>query len=415
MNLYVEIQRFFNELFSVLNRQDNHIVILAVYLCIAVAVIILRIMAKVRFGAALMAFRRDAREIKGRDDVKKFRNALLRNTVAAYKSVADKAVSRIPTNQLIERQVQGISILGWRFTSLAAFIEGFESGLLWVGLLLAVVFADFAHVYGVAAVAVFLLMRVFIAFFDFRATRSALCDELHIYIEREVGRFYASDSGGAVLRLKTELAEAQNRQTEALSAALAQLTTALTANAANLGKSISETTKGINTQIAEAINATLPAVKTEFDAGATAWQNALAEAAAIQTATNNAASGMEKAGGKLQSAAELLATHLQGHSAALSDQLLQLVRAVDAVKAQQDALIQQAQYIESNQQTLEKALHSYEEAIQHLTQNMGERLGAFINLHAQNSAQVVNDALRGNIERIVQISQREGGGAANEL
>ncbi|MCL2203900.1 MAG: hypothetical protein FWB88_08175 [Defluviitaleaceae bacterium] len=393
----------FNDLFDLLNRQDNHVIILAVYLCIAAGVALLRILAKARFGAALLAFRRDAKEIKNRDDVKKFKNALLRRTVAAYKQVADRAVSRIPTVQLIERQVDGIHFAGWRYSGMAFFVEGLESGLLWVGVLLAVIFNDFAHVYGIVTVATFLLLRFVAAFFDFRAARAVLCDELLIYIERELGRFYASDSGGAVLRLKTELTEAQNRQTEVLSTALAQLTAALTANTASLGKTIAETTKGINTQIAQAIDEKLVDMNETLCATTQSWERSLAEATTIQNAINGSADSVAKASGRLQSAAELLATHMQGHSNALSDQLLQLVRAIDTVKSQHETIAQQSQYIEQNQQTLEKALVSYEASLQNLAQNLGDSLGAFVNLHAHTSAQAVNDALRNNIEKIIQL------------
>jgi hypothetical protein len=397
---------FFTDLFDLLNRQYNNVFIMLVYLGVAAGVVLLRIMAKVRFGAALLAFRQDARDLTNRDDLKKFKNALLRRTVAAYKQVADKAVSRIPTIQIIERHVEGLRVAGWRFGSLAAFVEGIESGLLWVGVLLALIFTTFAHVYGVLAIAVFILIRFFTAVFDFRAARAALCDEMFIYIEREVGRFYVSDSGGAVLRLKNELTEAQNRQSQALTAALERLTVALTENNTQLGKTIAETTKGINTQIAEAIDEKLINMNADLTKSSEAWQKALTEAAAIQAAMNHSASGVDKASGKLQSASELLATHLQGHSNALSDQLTQLVRAVTSVKEAQEALALQSHYIEKNQSTLETALAAYEASLQNITQSLGDGIGAFINLHAQTSAQAVNDALRGNLEKIMQLSQR---------
>jgi hypothetical protein len=410
------ISDVFITLFDTLNRQDNHIVIVAVYLCITAAVIFLRVIAKVRFSAALVAFRQDAKELKTRDDVKKIRNTLLRRTVATYKSVADKAVTRVPATQLIERQIDGLRFVGWRYSSLVVFVEGFESGLLWVGLIFAVVFNEFAHIYGVLAVAVFLLLRLTAAAFDFRAARTRLCDEMLIYIEREVGRFYASDSGGAVLRLKDELAEAQNRQTTALTSALTHLTGVLTENTIALGKTITETTKNINTQIAEAIKDKLVDMNTTFKATLEGWEKALAEAGKVQTAMNGSAEGISKAGARLQSGADLLSAHMQGHSAALSDQMVQFVRAMESVKdsveifkAQQEILTRQALYIEQNQETLETALAAYEASLQGLTQNLGDGLGAFINLHAQGAAQAVNDALRSNLDKIMQLSQRGDG------
>jgi hypothetical protein len=396
----------FNEIFDFLNRQDNHVVIMAVFLCVAAGVVLLRILARLRFSAALLNFRRDAKELKDREDTKKYRNPLMRRIVAAYKQVADKAVTRIPTTQIIERQVETLGVAGWRFAGLAAFVEGFESGLLWVGVILAVVFNDFAHVYGAVTVAVFLVFRVVTALFDFRAARAALCDEIYIYVEREVGRFYASDSGGAVLRLKNELTEMYGKQTEAFTSAILKLTNALTDNAASLNKTIAETTENVHTQIAEAVNEKLVDMDAALVKNCEAWQKALTEATAVQNVVNGSADGIAKASGRLQSAAELLATHMQGHSNALSEQLLQLVRAIDAVKDQQETVVRYSQYIEKNQETLETALNSYEASLKNLAQNLGDSLGAFVNLHAQSSAQAVNDALRGNLERIMQLSQR---------
>jgi hypothetical protein len=298
---------------------------------------------------------------------------------------------------------------GWRYGGLCAFVEGFEAGLLWVGVLLAVVFSDFAFVYGVAAAGVFLVLRLCASLFDFRAKRALLCDEIYIFIEREVGRFYASDAGGAVLRLKNDLTEALNKQTETLTAALKHLTAALGDNATALNNAILDTTKDINKKIAESIDEKLVRMTDDFAAASAAWQKALTEATTVQTAMNQSAAFVDKAGGKLLSAAELLASHLQGHSNALSEQLVTLVRAVESVKDAQVSLTQQGEYIEVNQKTLDTSLRAYEAALQSLTQSLGESLGAFVNVHAQTSAQTVNDALRGNIEKIMQLASQKGG------
>lgn len=394
--------QFFTNIFDVLNRQHNHIIILAVYLCAVAVVIFLRVAAWLRYSAGAAAIERED-NIKSRSDVKKISNKLLRHAAAAYKRVADTAVTTVPTANIIERQVDKLHIAGWRYGSVVQFVEGFEAGLLWVGVILALVFNDVAHVYGVTAVAVFVLMRVIAAFFDFRAARTRLCDEMLIFIEREVGRFYASDAGGAVLRLKEELSFSQAKQTEAMTAALTQLTKTLHDNADNLNKTIAATTNGIHIEIANAIDEKLIRMTDDFAAAAESWQKSLTEAARVQTTINNSTTALEKAGAKLQTAAELLGTHLQGHSGALSEQLVALVRAVESVKTAQIAITQQSEYIEQNQKTLEAALHAYEASLQGVAQTLGDSLGAFVSVHAQSSAQAVNDALRGNIEKIMQL------------
>ena len=137
------ILNFFDEIVQIIHGFNDHVLVVSIYLSIAAAVIFLRILTKLRFSAALLAFRRDRRELKNRDEIKLFRNTLLRNIVAAYRQVADKAVTRIPTTQIIERQVESMGLLGWKFHSLATFVEGLENAFLWVGLLLAVVFGTY--------------------------------------------------------------------------------------------------------------------------------------------------------------------------------------------------------------------------------------------------------------------------------
>ncbi|MCL2364989.1 MAG: apolipoprotein A1/A4/E family protein [Defluviitaleaceae bacterium] len=399
---------FFTNIFNALNRQDNHVLILAVYLCVTAVVIALRVLARSRYSAAALAVSKETPHLKEREDIKKIRSTLLRNAIAAYKQVADASVTRVPTAQIVERQVDKLHFAGWRYAGMAAFVEGFESGLLWVGVLLAVIFNDWAHVYGVTAVVVFLLLRLCASFFDFRAVRARLCDEMLIYIEREVGRFYASDAGGAVLRLKTDLMQAHGRQAELFNNSMDRLVETLSANAEKLNETLRDANKDIHTQIAKAIDEKLVRMNEDLAQASAAWEKSLTQATTVQGSINQSADAIAKASGKLQSAAELLAAHLQGHSNALSEQLVQLVRAVESMKDAQLALTQQGQYIERNQKTLEETLHAYEMSMQNLAQHLGESLGAFVNLHAQTSAQAVNDALRGNIEKIMQLARQSG-------
>ena len=415
------IANFFNNIFDALHQRDNNVVVLGVYMLCVITAILLRVVTHVHYRAALAAFLRDAKDLKSREDVRKFRNGLLRRTVAAYKKVADKAVTRIPAAQLVERNVAAMNLLGWRYTSVSAFVTGMESGLLLVGLVLAVVVSSYAMVYGVLAVGSFILFRIFAAFFDFQAARAQLCDELLIYIEREIGRFYASDAGGAVLRLKNDLTDAVGRQTESQSQHMTQLTEAIKEGNLTLGRALAESTNQVGRQIADAMDAKLVDMNARLAETITQWEVALAQAGSIQSAMNDSAERLSHASQRIQSAAELLAKHMQGHSTAMSDQLGTLVGAIEAVQegigqfaAQQEALTRQAGYIERNQHVLDTTLASYEAALQNLTQSLGEGLGAFINLHAQNSAQAVNDALKGNLERILRLaaSADQAGGDA---
>jgi len=372
-----------------------------------------------------MSFRRDAKkEIEKIEDLKKLKCALLTKTVAEYRRIAGRAVTQVPTTQLVERQISEMSFLGWKYDGMLPFIAELERAVLWVGLILAVVFSEHAFVYGLLAIILFLIIRIAAAFFNFHGAREQLAGEVFIYIEREVGRFYATDTGGSVLRLKNDLTGAVDRMTSNLENIMGAIADSLAKTTASISKSMTETTEAIGKTMTETTLAVGPALAAAMDEKLINmnanlahtlknWEDALSEAVGLQTSMNDTSDRLGQSSLRLQTSAELLAKHLQGHSGALSEQLVTLITAIEAVQGgielmntRQEALTQQTSYIERNQHALEAALQAYESSLQGLTQSLGDGLGAFINLHAQSSAQAVNDALKSNLDRIMQLASK---------
>jgi len=286
-------------------------------------------------------------------------------------------------------------------------------GLLWVGLILAFVFNEYAFVYGLLAVGSFVLFRLMAAFFDFRCARRILHDDMLIYIEREIGRFFAADTGGAVLRLKNELVEALAKQSAALTGVATAMSQSLADSTVALHKSLTDTASATGIHLVTALEEKLPAITNTIDHAITLWKDSLNDAHRVQADINAAAERFELAGGHILSASDLMASHLQGHSGAMSEQLTALIGAIETMRttitafsAGQAALTEQAAYIERNQRALETSLSAYEASLQNLTQNLGEGLGAFINMHGQQAAQTVNEALKSNIEKTLQLQGR---------
>jgi len=402
---------FFETIFLALDRHDNHVIIVAVYLSLAALLVVLRIGSHLHFRGTLFAFHSEARKgIPKREAVGTIKNRLLRKVTAEYIRVAERAVTSVPTRQLVERAVADMGFFGWRYDGVLRLLESMEHGLLWIGLILAIVFNQYAFVYGLLAVMVFVIARLVAAFFNVREAKKELTDELILFIEREIGRFFASDSGGAVLRLKNDLTEAIDRQAVTYKATMTAISEKMSATMTEVTSSIIAAANSIGPIVAAAMDEKLVNMNTTLTQTLSDWEKALAESAKIQIDINTSSERLAHAGGQLQSAAELLATHMKGHSNALSEQLITLVSAIDTVKesihamsAQQDALAKHSGYIESNQQTLEKSLAAYEASLQSLTQSLGDGLGAYINLHAQTSAQTINDALKGNLDRLLQL------------
>lgn len=339
----------FENIVEVLGRHDNHITIVAVYLSFSAVVILLRIFAHLHFRGVLLSFWHVA-AIDDKNAVKEIRHSVLKKACTEYVRVAERAVTAVPTTQIVERAVAGMGFFGWKYTGLLPFVEAMELGLLGIGFILAVVFSDAAAVYGLLAVIVFTACRIAAAFFNVRAAREQLCDEMVLFIEREVGRFFAADTGGALLRLKNDLSDAIAHQSKMFKATM---------------ESISESM----------INA---AYSTE----------------PIMANLNTGAERFSQAATKIQSASDLLSSHMQGHSNAMSEQHAALVTAINSIATH-------AGFIEKNQQALDSSLASYESSLQSLTQSIGDGLGAFINLHAQTSAQAINDALKANIDKMM--------------
>jgi len=413
-----------SDLFTTLNTQDNHIVIMAVFFGIAAITFLLRIMAHIHFRGALLAFRKDAKKpIERLDDILKLKSSLLVTSITEYKRIADKAVTNVPVEQLVNREISNMSFLGWRYSGMLPFITELERSLLFIGAILAFVFTDYAFVYGVMAVILFLLVRIIAAFFNFNGAREQLAEEILIYIEREIGRFFATDEGGAILRLKNDLTEAISGMTagmdgvvNSMATTMVETTSAIATTMQDVSTSIertmSEATSSIGPALAGAMDEKMINMNAKLAITLESWKEALTEAVGLQTAMNETSDRIGQSSLKLQSSAELLSKHLQGHSSALSEQLIALVSAIEAIKdgvntlsSQQTALLTQSGYIEKNQQALDTSLASYEASLQGLTQSLGDGLGAFITLHAQSSAQTINEALKGNLEQIMLLAE----------
>jgi len=361
---------------------------MVVYLAVSVLAIILRVIAHLHYSSAIMAVHMDTRkELTSKADLAKLKNPALRKIVAEYIRAVEhtKTASSRP---IIERTVAKKSLLGWRYHNVMPLVESLETGLLLVGLILAVTFSDNAFAYGTLTAAVFVITRLNMAFFNARAAQAQLVDDIQIYIERDVSRFFVPASPAAAGFDKKALED--------------------------LGHIISTAMKQVSVEFKEATAAIAPAIEGRLAVPLEQWKSIAQEMADVSksvadssenlnTATENMvahAQNITKASEKLTSSCELLGTHMHAHSGALSNQLTALTDAIAQFATQQEALTNQAKYIERNQQTLDATITSYEESLQNLTQSLGDGLGAFVNIHAQTSAQTINDAFKANLDKL---------------
>ncbi|MCL2373036.1 MAG: hypothetical protein FWC78_06505 [Defluviitaleaceae bacterium] len=357
---------FLSSLTTALNQDGNHLAIVGIFLGLIIFTVLLRLVTYLHFRATSIAMRMDMRrEVKKREDISRLKCRILRKITADYVKLADRNVSGIPLAQMVSRNIAGMSLFGWRYENIIPLVQSLETGLLFVGLVLAVVFPSHGYAYGLIAVGAFIITRVLSAFFSIASAKNQLAEEAEIFIATEIGRHYASNTKGAVVDLKTQLIEAVTAQTEA---------------------------------IIKSLEALKPE-PTETDP------------APLNEAILESAARLDQSSSRIQSASDLLATHMKAHSEAQSQQLLTLISAINSIKdgldhlaLQQKALTQQANFIEKNQQALEQSLEVYESTLQGLAQTIGDGLGTFINIHAQSSAKAVNDTLQANMDKLIGLS-----------
>ena len=405
---------FFEIVFIPLDRHDNHVFIAAAYLSAAAMLIFLRMLSHFHISGALVAFHRDTRnEIKNRSEISKLKSGLLRRITAEYIRVAERAVTSIPTRQIVERHLDYMGLMGWRYTGLVPFLESLETGILWIGLILAFIFDGYAHTYGLMAICAYLIVRLFSAFFNVREKKAQLADEIVIFMEREIGRFFASDSGGAVLRLKNDLTEAIDKQSALYKTTMENIAATMSGTMKEISGNMIAAANAIGPIVAKAMDEKLADMNRDLGETLGEWEKAMEKASSVQSNMNETAERILHAGDRLRSAAELLATHMQGHSNALSGQLVSLVSSIEAVKDMgerlatgQEILVKQADYIEKNQTTLETAITSYEASLQNLARSLGDGLGAYVGIHAHASAEAINAALKQNVDKILNLSER---------
>jgi len=424
---------FFDQLLDTLNRDDSQaqVVIIAVYSLLVVAIILLRVISHMHFWGQLTIVKQEIhREMKSKDDIKKvIRGYLLRIVVADYLKMAERSITSVPTRQIVNRAISSMSFFGWRYDNILPFIEAMENGFIFLGLILAIIFENSFFAYGLIAIIAFVLTRVSMAFFNARAARDMLSNEINIFIEREVGRFYPSDTGGAITRFKNDLTVVFEKQTtaykEIMKDTMKDINTSMATTVDKVTGEMGKTTYDMTRNMLTAINALGPAIAKSIDdklsgldkellsVGSSLkdtmkeWEVALIRAVNYQTSISATSESLEQTFTRFHSSSELLNTYMQGHSKSLSNHLLELVKTVESVKAsldafgtQQETFAEQAKFIEKNQQILEESIQSYETTLQNLVQTMGSGLGAFFDLHAQTSVQTMNDALKANIDKL---------------
>ena len=213
---------YFELIFELLQAEHNNVIVMAVYVSLHAACLVLRMLAFLIYRSQNILLD-SAKPLKAISETANIRSGVLRRISADYIAAAKKNAPRVPLAAIVEKQVLGLSLLGWRCAGIGLWTEKMESGLIFLGLVLALIFPEYGVVYGLLAVAGFILMKLGAGLFDFNTARLVLVADLILYVERELGQFFAGHTAGAILQLKENMAEAVEQQSEVLKEAVEKL------------------------------------------------------------------------------------------------------------------------------------------------------------------------------------------------
>lgn len=205
---------YFEQLFQILQAQHNNIVVMAVFVLLHVAVIVLRAAVFLGYRGQNIWLAVDlhpSKSLKTVAEIPNIRSHLLRRVSADYAAAAEKNAPRVPLDAIISKHVLDLNYGGWRYESIGRWLKQLDNGLILVGLILLFIFPEYAVVYGIIAVAGFLLLKLAGSFLNYETARLVLTADIHLYVEREVGRFFAGHVAGAVSSFKKEMAAAIDR------------------------------------------------------------------------------------------------------------------------------------------------------------------------------------------------------------
>ena len=396
-----------NSLIEMLGQQANITYVFGAYLGVCALVVVLRIIVCVGYQTHFGIFRINAKTINSRSELDKARMGVLKNIIPDYIRVAEKNTSGVHLTAIIRKYMLRLSFIGWSYDSMERFILGIEPMLPVLGLALAIIFfkyENYSVIFGVAAVGVFAVVRLFAGLFDFQLVSAKLASELEEYVEREVGQFYAGDFGTVLLRFKNEVTNALKNQADSLSAVIVNLEK-------NLSGALNLTMKELSNEMS--------GIGTVLDKPLQDWASSINAASVAQAKNNVVFTGFEDAVTQLKASTGDLDVVLKTHVRSLTAELAKVSDHIDTlklsgkdIKESSDAyrqsvgiLEEHIKYIEKNQSMLQGALGSYESSLQSITQKMGDGFGSIVEYHMAGAYQTLNAALQNNINQIAAANQ----------
>jgi len=339
--------------------------VILVYAGASLFALLLRIIACVGYQTQHAIFRLYGKDVGAKADAAALKNGLVGRAATDYMNAYEKGAASVSAAAAVNKNAAGMGLLFWKYDSMARFITGYENSVVLIGLLLAV-FLDYPAFFGVMAIASFLVLRVFASLFDFELAKEKLVNELILYLEREIGQFYAPDLGSGMNRLRTEM----------------------TAAAANQAAVFEKSLQNLGAELGGAMKAAISEIA--IDESIKEWKSSLAEAAAAQGRLNGSVEKLDAAAGRVKESA--------GAFGAALDEYL---NGMKALAEKMNGRFESQEFIEKNQALLNDSFNKFELSLQDITGKFGNSLASIVDHRVRASYDSLNDAVTANISRII--------------
>ncbi len=352
---------FFNDMYLFLNNTNNNFAIFVTFAAICLILVVVRIGLYFAYKAHDTLFAMSAKPVTSLKDIDAIKFGFLKAVIKDYMKTAEKHVNAIPVGAVVDKHMLKMSLLFVSYDSLGRFVTSFENSMIFAGILLAVVFKDYALSYALAALAVFVIFRLSDLVFDFALLRDRLKSAISEYVLREIGQFFVADATSAMLRFKTDLTASITVQSQAMQEAIKAL-----------GRELTDTMKLTYTQM------------------------------------DKVASSFAETAKMLDTGLKSYSSTINSHAVSLTNQMQTISEMVTGLKnigdknaVYSEAVTKQLQYIEANQKLLSDSLNRYELSLQDMTGKLGDGLSSIVEFTLQRSYNDMNEQLRSNINTII--------------
>ncbi len=393
--------------FEQLNRPENNIIVLIVFICAFVIVQVLRLITCASYQTHLTIFNFSAKEVKVKSEIKDTKCNILNKSVKEYIKFGEKGLSYIDTKSISYKNVLHLSFLGWNLNSMSNLIEAFEKGFIWIGILLTIVFEYYRIVYSITTVASFILTGLFSSIFDYKLVREKLIENLTEYLNCQIGQFYANDLNVSVSNLKNEISDSILKQSENIGNSIKKMGLDLSGV---LQLSVQEMSRSIEKTVTK-----ISDIDLILQQPLEKWKTAIESATNIQNKINESFENLKGIVDNFKNASNTLEVSLYSNSQKVLEQNEKISECINELisvtknlqlNSESTATINQSiskqlDYVEKNQLILEDTLCKYEASIENLTLKMGDGLGKILDYHIQSAYNSLNENLKDNIMRIV--------------